>query len=97
MPLPDYPRWPSRLHRGRDKDWLRISVTEGLQHFVPMQQIEVDLRQRNFTPAAISCPPNFSSAPLHSLSACTIEQPSILRPLPFPAPLSSNPTMIVGR
>ena len=117
----------------QDKNRLRISITEWLQHLVPMQQIEVDLRQslfprrgaiveralrptiaartaskncsRNFgkfssrklTPAAISCPPNFSSVPLHSPRARTIEQPSILRPLPFPAPLSSNPTIIVGR
>ena len=52
---------------------------------------------RKLTPAAISCPPNFSSVPPHSVSACTIEQSSMLRPLPFPAPLSSNPMIIVGR
>src|SRR5438094_108477 len=44
-----FTRGPSRLHRARDKAWLRIYVTEGFQHFVPMQQIEVDRRQRDFS------------------------------------------------
>src|SRR2546421_11835460 len=48
MPFPDQPRWAGRFHRRRDKDRLRISIAERLQHFVPMQQIEVDLRQRYF-------------------------------------------------
>src|SRR6476620_7566396 len=48
MPFPDHPRWTRRFHRRGDKDRLWISITEWLQHFMPMQQIEVDLRQRYF-------------------------------------------------
>ena len=125
MPFPDHQRWAGRFHPEETRR-LRISMTERLQHFVPAEQIEVDLPQRYFliqlesgfecssencrrtssrnasrnfgrfssrklTPAAISCPPNFSQ-PFrpHSPRARTIEQPSILRPLPFPAPLCVN-------
>src|SRR5437868_15045073 len=48
MTFPHHPRRPRRFHRRRDKDRLRISIAEWLQHFVPMQQIEVDLRQPYF-------------------------------------------------
>src|ERR1700704_1066167 len=48
MPFPHHSRWARRFHRRRDKDRLRISIAEWLQHFVPVQQIEVDLRQPYF-------------------------------------------------
>src|SRR5207253_7719350 len=49
MPFPHHPRRPRRFHRRRDKGRLRISITEWLQHFMPMQQIEVDFRQPDFS------------------------------------------------
>src|SRR5436309_10343151 len=48
MPFPHQPRWAGRFHRRRDSDRLRISIAERLQQFVPMQHIEVELRQRYF-------------------------------------------------
>src|SRR5215470_18852350 len=41
-----YPRWCDRLDFARQEKRLRISTSKGLQHFVPAQKIDIDLRER---------------------------------------------------
>ena len=48
MPFSDDPRRPGCFDPRTNENRLRIAVPERLQHLVPMQQIEVDLRQRYF-------------------------------------------------
>ena len=55
------------------------------------------LPSRIVRPAAISCPPNFSRDSEQRFNASTKFKPSMLRPLPFPIPFSSNPITIAGR
>ena len=41
-----YARRRHRLHRAREEKRLRISVSKRLQHFVPAQKLDIDLRER---------------------------------------------------
>ena len=48
MSVPDDSRRPGCFYRGTNENRLRIAVPEWLQHFVPVQQIKVDLVQSDF-------------------------------------------------
>jgi hypothetical protein len=41
----DYPGKRNRLDLSRKEKWLGISISKWLQHFVPAQQIHIDLRE----------------------------------------------------
>ena len=39
-------RWPDGLDRTRKEKWLRISISERLQTFVPAEKFDIDVCER---------------------------------------------------